>query len=253
MKIIKLDDAVKKIKEGSLITYSGMQLSRPPLAIIREIIRQDIKNLSIVSIPNPLCTDMLIGAGLVRSAMLGFNGFIYDDGFVISPNYRRYVEEKKLELYETDIFEILQGLKAGSEGLEYIEVLGIKGTDYVKVNKNKITDKGIITKAIMPDFALIHAQCADKEGNVYIKDPLIEDVLVKASKNVIVTVEEVKEKIEDITVSKEKIASVSLEPNGSYPAACFPYYDYDKEELKRYVESCKKEKFKDYINEIKDG
>ena len=57
-------------------------------------------------------------------------------------------------------------------------------------NKNKETKNGIITNAIKPDFALIHAQFADKEGNVFIEDPLIENLLVNSSKDCFLSTEE---------------------------------------------------------------
>lgn len=203
MQFLKLNEAVEQIKNNSLITYSGMQLNRAPMALLYEIVRQNKKNLDIVSIPNPFAADLLIGAGCIKNAKLGFNGFSFEDGFVISPNFRKAVENKKIKLYETDIFEILQGLKASALGLKEIEVPGFKNTDHIKVNKNKETENGIITKAIKPDFALIHAQAADEKGNVFIEDPLIENLLVKASKNIIVTVEKIS-KIKKITIAKSQ-------------------------------------------------
>jgi glutaconate CoA-transferase subunit A len=248
MQFLRLEEAVEQIKNGSLITYSGMQLNRAPMAALFEIVRQNKKNLGIVSVPNPLATDLLIGAGCVKKVMTGFNGFSYEGGFVISPNYRRAVENGKIELYETDIFEILQGLKAASLGLREIEVMGFKNTDYIRINKCKKTKRGIMTKAIKPDFALIHAQAADKEGNVFVEDPLIENLLAKASKNIIITVEKVAE-LENITIPKEKITSISVVKKGALPTACFKAYDYHLNHIRTYVEYAKGN-FRSYIDKF---
>jgi len=249
MQFLKLNEAIGQIKNGSLINYSGMQLNRAPMAALHEIVRQHKKNISIVSIPNPLAADLLIGAGCVKSAKLGFNGFSYEDGFVISPNWRKAVEQKKIELYETDIFEILQGLKASSLGLEKIEVPGFKNTDYIGINNCQKTKEGIITKAIKPDFALIHAQAADKQGNVFIEDPLIENLLAKASRNIIVTVEKI-DKIKKITLPKENIASISVVENGALTTACFKCYDYHLNHIREYIKYSKENNFSLYLNKF---
>ena len=249
MQFLKLNQAVEQIKNGSLITYSGMQLNRAPMAALHEMVRQHKKNLSIVSIPNPLAADLLIGAGCVSSAKLGFNGFSYEDGFIISPNWRKAVEQKKIGLYETDIFEILQGLKASSLGLKEIEVPGFKNTDYINANNCRKTKEGIITKAIKPDFALIHAQAADKQGNVFIEDPLIENLLAKASKNIITTVEKI-EKIKKTTIPKENIASISVVENGALPTACFKHYAYHLNHIREYIKCLKGNHFHSYLDKF---
>ena len=249
MKFLKLNETVEQIKNNSLITYSGMQLNRAPMAALYEIVRQNKKNLDIVSIPNPLASDLLIGAGCVKSAKLGFNGFSYEDGFIISPNWRKAAEQKKINMYETDIFEILQGLKASSLGLKGIEVPGFKNTDYIKVNNCKKTEKGIITKAIKPDFALIHAQAADKQGNVFIEDPLIENLLVKASKNIIVTAERIV-KLKNVTIPKEKIVSISVVKKGALPAACFKFYNYHLDHIREYVRYARQGNFDFYLDKF---
>ena len=249
MQFLKLNEAVEQTNNNSLITYSGMQLNRAPIAALYEIIRQNKKNLSIVSTPNPLAADLLIGAGCIKSAKLGFNGFSYEDGFVISPNWRRAVEKKKIELYETDIFEILQGLKAASLGLKEIEVPGYKNTDYIRINNCKETKKGIITKAIKPDFVLIHAQAADKKGNVFIEDPLIENLLVKAGKNIIITAEKIA-KIKKITIPKEKITSISVVKKGALPTACFKFYNYHLSHIRDYMKYAKENNFREYLDKF---
>lgn len=246
MVITELDKAISMVPDGAFITYSGMQLVRAPMAAIFEIVRQNKKGLTIVSIPNPLVGDVLVGCGLVKKMITGFNGFLYEDGFVISPNFRKAVEQGKVELYETDVFEILQGLKAATLGEEEIEVPGFFNSDYIKVNKCKLTDNGIMTKAISPDYAIIHAQAADSQGNVYLADPLIEELIINASKYVIVTVEEVK-RIPEVTISKDKIQAVCVVKNGALPTACFGYYNHHGKYLKNYVNHVYEDRFEEYV------
>src|SRR3989338_9452899 len=130
MEFTTLAKAIEKIKDGSFITFSGMELNRAPMALIFEIARQKKKNLKIVSIPNPLATDVLIKNNCVKKAIFGFNGFSYEKGFVIAPNWRRAVENNLIEWKETDMLEIVQGLKAGAEGKKEIEVPSFENTGY---------------------------------------------------------------------------------------------------------------------------
>jgi glutaconate CoA-transferase, subunit A len=209
MEFTTLSQAISNIKDGSLITFSGMELNRAPMALIYEIVRQGKKGLKTISIPNPLATDVLIKAGCVKHATFGFNGFSFEDGFVIAPNWRRAVENESIQWKETDPIEIVMGLKASSLGIKEIEVPGFKNTDYLKFNKYKRVikndEKVILANAITPDFALIHAQYADKGGNVFIEDPLIDNLIANASKNIIVSVEKIVKKLDKITIRSEKI------------------------------------------------
>ena len=89
MKFTTIADAVSYIKDSSLICFSGMELNRAPMALVGEIARQKKRNLRVISTPNPLPLDALIKAGCVRQATFTFNGFSFEDGFVIAPNWRR--------------------------------------------------------------------------------------------------------------------------------------------------------------------
>ena len=114
-----------------------MELNRAPMALIFEIARQKKKNLKIISIPNPLAADVLIKNNCVREAIFGFNGFSYEDGFVIAPNWRKAIENGLIKWKETDILEIIQALKAAALGLNEIEVSSFKNTNYLKFNEYK--------------------------------------------------------------------------------------------------------------------
>ena len=165
MEFTTLSKAASKITDGSLVTFSGMELNRAPMALIYEIARQGKKDLRTISIPNPLPLDVLIGAGCVKRATFGFNGFSFEDGFVIAPNWKRAVENGLIEWKETDILEIVLALKAGSLGIKQIEVPQLKNTDYLKFNEYKKIkigkDYSVLANAVRPDFALIHAQSLD--------------------------------------------------------------------------------------------
>ncbi|HLC60975.1 MAG TPA: malonate decarboxylase subunit alpha [Candidatus Nanoarchaeia archaeon] len=239
MEFTTLAKAIEKIKDGSFITFSGMELNRAPMALIFEIARQKKKNLKIISIPNPLAADVLIKNNCVREAIFGFNGFSYEDGFVIAPNWRKAIENGLIKWKETDILEIIQALKAAALGLNEIEVSSFKNTNYLKFNEYKKSGGSIMTNALNPDFALIHAQYADRKGNVFINDPLIDKLIAKASKKVIVSVEKIADKLEEITIPAEKIDFIVEIKNGALPTSCFKFYNYDAKKIREYLSNGK--------------
>ncbi len=241
MKFTTLSKAVSRIKDNSLITFSGMELNRAPMALIFEIVKQKKKNLRIINIPNPLATDVLIKNNCVKHAIFGFNGFSYEDGFVIAPNWRKAIENNLIEWKETDMLEIVQALKAGASGLKEVEVPSMENTDYLKFNNYRKVNGKILTDAVNPDFALIHAQYADRRGNVFIEDPLIDKLISSASKKVIVSVEQIIDKLEEITISAEKIECIVEAKNGASPTACFKFYNYYPKKIREYVNEGKNE------------
>ena len=225
-KLLGLGEAVSEIKDGSFITFSGMELNRAPMALVYGMVRQGRKGLRTVSIPNPFPTDVLIKHGCIKSAIFGFNGFSCEDGFIIPSNWRKAVEQGIIEWKETDMLEIIAALKAGASGEKFAEISGFAGTDYLKFNRYEKSGENIRVPALTPDFALIHAQYADSDGNVLIEDPLIDRLIASASKKVIVSAEKIVEKIKEPTLKKENVDFLVHCPNGASPTACFGFYDY---------------------------
>ena len=239
MEFTDTENAISKIRGGSLLTFSGMELNRAPIAMVNEIVRQKKKDIRVIRIPNPLPLDILAKNNCVKSATFGFLGFSFEDGFVIAPNARRSIENGSIMWKETDILEIIQSLKSASRGLEEIELPYFFNTDYLKYNHYKKSKKGdaesLLIEPIRPDFALIHAQYADKEGNVFISDPLIDELIASASDNVIVSVEKIIPKLERITIPSKKIDYLAKIENGALPTSCFGFYDYDPGTLRKYL------------------
>ena len=74
-KIKGLQESVAEIGNDSSIIFSGMQLSRVPIAIVDEIAKQQIMGLKIYATPNPLPVELLIKAGCVAETITAFMGF----------------------------------------------------------------------------------------------------------------------------------------------------------------------------------
>jgi glutaconate CoA-transferase subunit A len=65
--LISIPEAVSFVQDGMTIGLSGFSYQNPPMAIVRELIRRGVRDLTLVSGPTSgIETDILIGAGCVR-------------------------------------------------------------------------------------------------------------------------------------------------------------------------------------------
>ena len=66
-KVLPLDKAVEKLKDGALIGLTDPSLSNAPMAFLRAVVRKGIKNLRVVTVTGGgFNIDFLIGAGVVE-------------------------------------------------------------------------------------------------------------------------------------------------------------------------------------------
>lgn len=154
-------------------------------------------------------------------------------------------------------------IQAGSVGAPYIPVLGLVGTDLLKQREDmKIMPdpfnpgvKTVVAKAYRPDFAIFHAQKADREGNVSSGWENDDVLLAEASRHVIVTVEEVVEHLEEADAKGSFLPGILVDtvvhaPFGAHPAGCPDYYAVDGDHMKHYAEqSTSDEAFGAYLEE----
>jgi len=115
-------------------------------------------------------------------------------------------------------------------------------------------EKMVAVRAIEPDVAIVHAQKADKYGNVRIEGPFYEDVIkAKAAKKVVVTVEEIisneefRKMPEATTIPHFLVDAVVEAPKGAYPASCFNYYDADYGHIQEYMKWANEGRFEEYL------
>jgi len=97
-KVIALEEAVRLIPEGALITLGGVLLNRPPSAFVRELARQRRRGLRLVK-PSPAYDlDLLTAAGCLSEAAIGITTF--EARFGQSRQFRRAVERGTLKVRE---------------------------------------------------------------------------------------------------------------------------------------------------------
>src|SRR5207245_3034327 len=165
--VTTLREAAASIPDGALLTFGGFQMNRAPMALVCELIRQGRRDLRVVSPPNPLPLDLLVAAGSVAEAEFGFLGFQFEDGFVVAPSVKRAIEDGTLRFRERDVYEIVQALRAGAQGVPFLPAPGGEGSEYARVNRTPVVDDPasgaatLIAPAVRPAVALVDAQVAD--------------------------------------------------------------------------------------------
>ena len=167
----QLSDIHQYIKPGSFVAIGGGWSCNKPMAIVREIIRQQIGGLKVMSITGGWEMEWLLGAGMVDHLVFSFLSLEF---FGLPANFRRAAEKKTIELTEIEGCSMIKGLEAAKFGLPFSAFRGPKGSDiiaeapelYKTVNCPFTGQELTAIQAIIPDVAIIHAQKADSAGNV---------------------------------------------------------------------------------------
>jgi glutaconate CoA-transferase subunit A len=262
-KVGKLNDITKIIKDGDKVAIGGSWLGSHPMAIIREIIRSKIKDLTAITVVGSIDIDLLIGAGCLKRLMFSF---VSMEAFGLAPNFRRAIEKEGLPYDEITGLAVIIGLEAGGRNVPFLPYRGPFGSDLVKYRpefykniKCPFTGEELIAAAaIVPDVAIIHAVRADKTGNIQMEGTTGTDIeMMRAAKKRIVSVEEVvpSEEIwkhpEKTKVPKFQVDMVIEAPLGAHPTSCAPHYVFDAWHIMKYMEyAASAETFKKYIEDF---
>jgi len=254
-KIQSLREAITaEIHDGMSIFMGAALESLIPFAAGHEIIRQDKRDLTLMTTISDMQFDQLIGAGVVRRICGSWVGNVAAG---LGHNYRRAVESGipgSLEVENHSNFTVALGLKAAAMGLPFLPTRTLMGSDLQDENQFSrvvcpFTDRHLLAvRELRPDVAILHVQRADAEGNAHVWGNLgvTQDAAMAAGK-VVLTCEEIVS--HDVIVSDPNrtlipgflVAAVVHVPLGSHPAptqgylrrddAC--YFDYHRQSRDR--------------------
>jgi glutaconate CoA-transferase, subunit A len=236
-RISSLAEAVKStVRDGDTVALEGFT-HLIPHAAGHEIIRQNRKGLTLIRMTPDLIYDQLIGMGCVAKLVFSWGG---NPGVGSLHRLRDAIENgwpHKLELEEHSHAAMANAYEAGAAGLPCAIFRGYIGGDLPKVNSKikrvKCPFTGEELAAIpahRPDVAVIHAQRADKAGNVMIEGVLgVQKEAVLASKRSVVTVEEIVDELPErslnaVVLPHWIVGHVVEVPGGAYPSYAQGYY-----------------------------
>lgn len=264
-----LQSAVATIKSGMTIGIGGWGSRRKPMALIRELVRSDVKDLTVVSYGGA-DVGMLCAAGKVRKLIFAFVSL---DFIPLEPYFRKARQDGAIEIMEIDEGMMMLGLEAAARGMPFMPTAVGLGTDVLKHNpelrlvQSPYDDRRdwVAMPALELDVALIHVDKADSRGVCQINAPdhHMDDLFARAAKQTIVSTEELLEgpgKSGDFAGARavfwerSETNMVVLAPCGAHPSSCQPLYGHDAGHFKTYAASAKEaDGWKDYCAQYLSG
>jgi glutaconate CoA-transferase subunit A len=258
-----LRDAIAtNVHDGDCVAMEGFT-HLIPFAAAHEVLRQGRKHLTLVRMTPDLIYDQLIGMGAADRLVFSWGG---NPGVGSLHRLRDAVENgwpQPLELEEHSHAAMANAYEAGAANLPFAAFRGYIGVDLPKVNPRiravecPFTGEMLAAvPAIRPDVTIIHAQRADREGNVLLDGIVgVQKQAVLAARRTIVTVEEI---VDDLAVPglnavvlpSWTITAIAAVPGGAYPSYAQGYY---RRANAFYVEwdeiSRDRERFKAWVSE----
>ena len=252
IKVMTAQEAVEKfVFDGAVIGMGGQNVSRCAVALTHEIIRQGKKDLTLTGCNLSIHMDLLVGAGLVKKCECGLGG---QGRFGATFQFKRAIEEKKMEVEDYDHLTMVSRFLAGEMGIPFIPVRGLMGSDIIKhqaastkkkfeiiTNPWNQKEKVLLVSAIQPDVSIVHVQKADEIGNLLIQGiSNHEPELIRSSKVTIVSCEEIvsteffRTNSDSTTVPYHYVDAVVEQRFGAYPTATYGYYNFDADHINYY-------------------
>jgi glutaconate CoA-transferase subunit A len=243
---LPLSDAIAKhVSDGACLALEGFT-HLIPFAAGHELIRQGRRNLHLVRMTPDLIYDQLIGAGAARKLTFSWGG---NPGVGSLHRLRDAVENDwpgPLEIDEHSHAAMAVAYRAGAARLPFGMLRGYIDTDLAAHNPRissvqcPYTGERIATvPALNPDVTVLHAQRADRKGNVAITGIIgAQREAAFAARAVVVTVEEIVDELppamNGIVLPHWLVAAVVLCPGGAYPSYAQGYYPRDNAFYKRW-------------------
>jgi glutaconate CoA-transferase subunit A len=226
------------VRDGDTVALEGFT-HLIPVAAGQEIIRQGRRDLELVRMTPDIVYDQMIGAGCARRLVFSWGG---NPGVGSLHRLRDAVEHGwpvPLELDEHSHAGMANRYAAGASGLPFAVLRGYAGTDLV----HHTTTLAPVTcpftgevlqavAALNPDLTVIHAQRADRAGNVQLWGITgVQKEAAFAARRCLVTVEEVVDALEPrpgaVVLPSWVVTAVALAPGGARPSYAQDYYDRD--------------------------
>lgn len=262
MRFLSLSDAVAEhVRDGDELALEGFT-HLVPFAAAHEIVRQGREDLALVRMTPDVVYDQLIGMGRVRRLTFSYGG---NPGVGSLHRFRDAVEHgwpRPLEVVEHSHAGLAAAYAAGAAHLPFGVLRGYEGTDLASENASVASlespfggERVSAVRAINPDVAVIHAQHADRRGNVMLWGLAgVQKEAVLAAKRAVVTVEEVVDELvprpHSVVLPAWVLDAVVVRPGGAWPSYADGYSTRDNAFYAAWDEiSRDRERFAEWMRE----
>lgn len=239
---------VERLRDGMTIGIGGWGGRRKPMALIREIVRSPLKDLTVVAYGGP-DVGLLCAAGKVKRLVFGFVSL---DALPLDLHYRSARQAGAFEVHELDEGLLQLGLRAAAMRVAFLPTRVGLASDvltynpWLKTVRSPYEDGELLVamKALRLDVALLHVTESDALGNCVIRspDPFFDEVMARAADRTYITCERIGSTQEICSQDQARynpferslVTGVAEVPFGAHPTAGVPGYGIDVEHLSRY-------------------
>ena len=239
--IVSLREAIaSSVADGDVVALEGFT-HLIPFAAGHEIIRQGRKDLTLARMTPDVIYDQMIGMGTARKLIFSWGG---NPGVGSLHRFRDAVTEGwpvPLEVEEHSHAGMANRYVAGASGLPFAILRGYIGTDLRNYTSTIATvtcpftgEEVTAVPALTPDVSIVHAQRADRAGNVQMWGITgVQKEAVLAAKRSIVTVEEIVDELpgvpDQVVLPGWAVTAVAQVPRGAHPSYADGFYDRDNQ------------------------
>jgi glutaconate CoA-transferase subunit A len=243
--ITELRDAVADlIHDGDAVAMEGFT-HLIPFAAGHEVMSQGRRDLELIRMTPDLLYDQLVGMGCARKLVFSYGG---NPGVGSLHRFRDAIEHGwpvPLEIEEHSHAGMANRYAAGAADLPFGVLRGYAGTDLVEhTNVKTVTcpftgEELAAVPALRPDVAIVHAQQADRRGNVQLWGiPGVQKEAVLAASRSLVTVERIVDELEPrpggVVIPGWVIDAVAVAPRGAYPSYAHGLTERDNDLYKEW-------------------
>ena len=227
------------VQDGMTVALEGFT-HLIPFAAGHEIIRQRRRDLTLVRMTPDLIYDQMIGMGCAKALSFSWGG---NPGVGSLHRLRDAVEHAwphALAIDEHSHAGMAVRYSAGASGLPFGVLRGYTGTDLRGANPERISQVTcpftgeVLTAlpALTPDVTVLHAQAADREGNVLLRGIVgASREAAMAARTLVVTVERVVDALDApmnaFVIPGWQVAAIAEVPGGAYPSYALGHYARD--------------------------
>jgi glutaconate CoA-transferase, subunit A len=233
--LMSLREAISDlVPDGATVAMEGFT-HLIPFAAGHEMIRQGKKDLTLIRMTPDVVYDQLIGVGSARKLVFSWGG---NPGVGSLHRFRDAVESgypRPLELEEHSHAGMAARYTAGASGLPFAVLRAYVGSDLAKhtevasIHCPFTGEELAAVPALNPDVTIIHAQQADRAGNVGMWGITgVQKEAALAARTAIVTVEEIVDELSHegpnhVVLPSWTLAAVAEVPEGAHPSYAMGY------------------------------
>lgn len=226
------------VPDGATVAMEGFT-HLIPFAAGHEMIRQEKRDLTLIRMTPDLIYDQMIGAGCARKLVFSWGG---NPGVGSLHRFRDAVENghpAPLDIEEHSHAGVAVRYTAGASGLPFGILRGYTGSDLVKHTEVATVtcpftgEELAAVPALNPEVTVIHAQQADRRGNIGLWGITgVQREAALAASAVVATVEEIVDELgrqgpNHAVLPHWTISAISLVPRGSHPSYSMGYTTRD--------------------------